>query len=242
MRVGVLGAKGFLGSKIVCVLEQDHSVVSITRDNYSNYKGEHFDVFINVAGNKFNYWANQFPNKDFRGSTVLVYDSLFDFKIDKYIFISSIAIYDDKSVYGFNKTLSEQIITRHSSDYLILRCCSVIDVGEDKGIVADIINNKPLFVSADSGIQFITRSALVDFVKNLIHRNIKKEFFNIGGLGVAIIGDIEVMINSPILYEPNAQYRHYEMDVSELAKIVSLKTSYEYVEEIVREGVFVDES
>jgi nucleoside-diphosphate-sugar epimerase len=242
MKIAVLGAKGFLGSEIVSVLGEDYSVVPITRDNYSNHKGEHFDVFINVAGNKFNYWANQFPNEDFRVSTMPVYDSLFDFKIDKYIFMSSIATYDDNSIYGFNKILSEQIIIRHSADYLILRCCSVIDTGEDKGLVADILNNRPLFVSADSEIQFITRHALVDLIQRLIITKIKKESFNVGGQGAARIGDIENITNNTILYEQTAQYRHYEMDVSELAKIVSLKTSHEYVEEIVRKEMCINES
>lgn len=229
MKIGVLGAKGFLGSRLVDVLP---NVTPITRENYDEHRGKTFDVFINVAGNKFNYWANQFPNEDFKASTLPVYNSLFDFKINKYIFMSSIAVYDCNSHYGFNKILSEDIIKRHAADYIILRCCSVIDKSSDKGIISDAVNSNPLFVSSESKIQFITRDALANIIKTLINLDIKNDLFNVGGIGAIRIGDIETVIGKDVLYQDGAQERHYEMDVCELATIVKLKTSYEYVEDI----------
>jgi len=234
MKIGVLGAKGFLGSNITTALRDKHTITSITKDNYSTYKNNSFDIFINTAGNKFNYWANQFPNKDFKISTLPVYDSLFNFKINKYIFMSSTATYDSDSHYGFNKILSENIIKRYASDYIILRCCYVIDKNIDKGIISDIINDIPLFISADSTMQFITRDGLSNIIKNIIDLDISNSSFNVGGIGAIKIKDIEDIIGKKLLYQTNAQERHYEMNIDKLSAIVKLKTSYEYVKDIIQ--------
>ena len=233
MKIGVLGANGFLGTEMVNTLAKNHCVISITRDNYLKHKGEFFDVFINVAGNKLNYWANKFPQEDFKISTLLVYESLFDFKIDQYIFMSSIAAYDIKSHYGFNKFLSEEIIKRHSKNYLIFRCCSVIDKNMDVGIINDMLKGVPLFVSGDSLIQFITKEAVAIIINDLISTNIKNKLFNMGGIGAVKIEDLSSVVDRPLVYQKGAQKRHYEMDVYELGKAVNIKTSYDYVNDII---------
>ena len=232
MRIGVLGANGFIGKEIINVFD-GFDVVPITRDNYLQYKDNFFDVFINVAGNKLNYWANQFPQKDFKVSTSLVYESLFDFKINQYIFMSSIAVYDTSSHYGFNKLLSEKIIKRYSKNYLIFRCCSVIDKNMEVGIISDAKKEIPLFVSSDSRIQFITKNAVVNIIKNLILVNIKNKLFNMGGRGTVEIGDLGPLVGKSLIYQPEAQKRHYEMDVSSLESVYELKTSYDYVKDVL---------
>lgn len=233
MKIGVLGANGFLGSEIINVFGTEWYVIPITRANYMQHKGDFFDVFINVAGNKLNYWANKFPQEDFKASTLLVYESLFDFKIDQYVFMSSIAVYDTASHYGFNKILSEKIIKRHSKNYLIFRCCAVIDKDMDIGIISDVIKGVPLFVSSDSQIQFITKNAVANILKDLICTNLKNKLFNMGGVGTVKIGDLETLIHRPIIYQPTAQTRNYEMDIHELEAVVKLKTSYEYVNDVI---------
>jgi len=233
MKVGVLGANGFLGSEMVRVLGEDHTVVSLTRDNYLQYKGTSFDVFINMAGNNKNYWANKFPQEDFKGSALLVYDNLFDFKIDKYVFMSSIATYDINSHYGFNKTLAEEIIRRHSNNYLIFRCSATIDRCMKIGILNDILKGIPLFISGDSQIQFITRNAVANIIKDLMSTDVYNRTFNMGGVGAVTISSIESIVGHSIIYDSAAKKRHYEMDVCELNELFKLKTSYEYVEDIV---------
>lgn len=233
MKIGVFGANGFLGSKIIDGVDNAYDIIPITRDNYTKYKGTKFDIFINVAGNKKNYWANQFPQEDFKISTVPVYDSLFDFKINKYIYMSSIATYDKNSHYGFNKILSEEIIKRHSENYIILRCCAVIDKDMEIGIINDVLTEIPLFISVDSQIQFITREGVVNVIKTLLTNNVKNKLFNVGGIGTIKIGDLEKLTGKTIIYQKNAKKRYYEMDISELQKYVTLKSSRSYVKDIL---------
>jgi nucleoside-diphosphate-sugar epimerase len=233
MKIGVFGANGFIGSKIVDTLVSKYEIVPITRDNYSNLKGDSFDVFINVAGNKRNYWANQYPQKDFKVSTIPVYSSIFDFKIGQYIFMSSIAVYDKESHYGFNKILCEEIIKRHSKNYSILRCCTVIDKGMEIGIINDVLTRVPLFISADSRVQFITREEIANVVMTLLTSTIKNKVFNVGGVGTVKIGELEGLTGKSIIYQLDAEKRHYEMDISELETIIKLKTSYEYVSDVL---------
>lgn len=228
--IGVLGANGFIGSSLL-----KNGVISITRDNYKYIKDKNFtfDIFINAAGNNLSYWANQFPNEDFIKSVNPVYNSIFDFNIKKYIYISSIATYDDNSSYGFNKIISEEIIKKHCKDYLILRCCNVIDVSSSAGVIFDIKNNIPLFITKDSKIQFITRKGLADVIYKLIDLNITNKVINVGGLGSVSAAEIEEILGKKINIKQDAKYRKYEMDVSELDSIISMKTSKEYVMDIL---------
>lgn len=233
MKIGILGGEGFLGSKLVEELGKEHETTSITRWSYFSCAKDLFDIFINAAGNNRNYWGNQYPNEDFKVSTQLAYDSLFHFQFSQYIFLSSIATYEKQNHYGFNKLLSEQIITRYSSNYLILRCSAVIDKTREIGFISDAIKGIPLGVTADSEIQYVTRDAFVDIVKTFVTKGFKKEIYNVGGLGTIKIGDLEEMVGRPLVFKKDAQKRYYWMDVSELEKQFDLKYSYEYVKEVI---------
>lgn len=234
MDIGILGANGFLGSVIVDRLKEKHNVTPITRENYLEVKNQKFDTFINVAGNKKSYLANQYPAEDFKVSTLPVYESIVDFKFDQYIFMSSIATYDNTSQYGFNKILSEQIIKRFVANHLILRCCAVIDKSSEIGVIADIKTNKPLFVSPTSTYQFITRAELANVIFNMLLHRLEGETINVGGLGSVEIQDIEKIINRPIIYKEQTIERHYEMDVTRIRQICrKIKTSEECVKDIL---------
>jgi nucleoside-diphosphate-sugar epimerase len=228
MRIGILGGKGFLGSAVSSYLKDNHSVVVIARDNYNDLKGEKFDIFMNFAGNKYGYIANSRPNYDFSISTQLVYDSIFDFKYNKYILISSISVYDQVSHYGFNKKISEDIVQRYCNDNLILRLCSIIDKTNTTGIIPDIINDKPSFASPDSEYQFISRKGLCEVISYLLDKN---GIINIGGKGCVKIHELFNILNKPSLYKENSVNRSYVMDISLLESYLAVKTTKEYIEE-----------
>jgi hypothetical protein len=81
------------------------------------------------------------------------------------------------------------------------------------GIINDAINGIPLFVSSDSRIQFITKDAVVNIVKNFAFSGAKNKVLNMGGIGAIEISDIENIIGCPLIYQDNVLKRHYEMDV-----------------------------
>lgn len=231
MKIAIFG-NGFIGSFLHQRLPVE--TILITRDNYHEHVGNTFDVFINCAGNNKAFLANQEPHIDFIKSVSSVYNTFFDFKIDKYMYLSSIAVYDNDSNYGFNKTIAEEIIQRYSSNYIIYRTCTTIDKSSNIGIVADIVNNNPLFVSANSKIQFITRQAILEVINESLKMEQTQKVYNLGGIGSVQIRDIENIINRSILYKPVTTDRIYEMDVSLTVKDFNfIKTTNEYVKDIL---------
>jgi hypothetical protein len=59
---------------------------------------------------------------------------------------------------------------------------------------------------------------------------------NIGGVGSVTIDELQGIVGRKAIIQNEAKYRDYEMDVGELAKLTSLKTSEEYVVDALEGG------
>src|SRR5579884_3877497 len=129
MKIGIIGANGFLGKTLAQRFTLLGQVYGITRQNYEHFKQESFDVLVNADGNSRRYCANQNPVEDFEASVKSVYRSLFYFNTERYVFISTSDVYplqgnentrEDIGVdqvlspYGFNKLLAERIVRNYS--------------------------------------------------------------------------------------------------------------------------------
>ncbi|RJQ29494.1 NAD-dependent epimerase/dehydratase family protein [Candidatus Parcubacteria bacterium] len=251
LTIAVLGGHGMLGADLVKFLGTRYSVTPITRENYSAHKGGEFDVFINANGNSKRFWANQHPYEDFLASTVSAYDSVVDFKFRKYVYISSIVVYEDPSglsgtieereinpsnlqPYGFHKYLSELIVRHAAKDYLILRCPIVLGSSLKKGTFYDILNGRPLFVTLDSKLQLITTRAVAEIIAVLLERGTSRAVFNVGGLGTFPLKEASRYFGRPVVVSENAEKQIYEMDVSKVRAIYPLKKSEEYLQEFLK--------
>ena len=202
MKIGIIGANGFLGKVLQLKLaEYFNEVVGITKVNYTSYLGK-YDIIINANGNSKKFWANNNPVKDFDSSVVSVYKSLFDFPCSKYIFISSADVYthpvvrpvetcqiDDTTLspYGFNKLLAENIVRKYAQSFLILRSSAIVGKDLVKGVVKDILSGNELFVTPDSCIQCISNEAVADIIKELLFIQVKDTTINIGGIGTTSV-------------------------------------------------------
>ena len=234
MKIGIIGANGFLGSVLYSILSKEYTdVVGVNRQNYNSCVGN-YDVIINVNGNSKKYWANNNPLKDFDASTVSVYKSMFDFPCNLYIFISSADVYR-KSAYGFNKLLAEAIVREYQENFIVLRCSAIVGKGLKKGIIYDVMNGSDLFVTKDSCIQFISANDISAIIKRLLNSGVKNTAIDVGGCGTTSMSYIESLLNSELVFSPQATCQHYEMNVNKLKKIFSLKTSNYYVKEIINE-------
>ena len=229
--IGIIGSDGFLGNYLHNNIKNS---IGINRYNYNDYKDIKFHTLINANGNSKMYWANNNIIEDFDKSTTSVYKSINNFKFEKYIYISSEAVYNNINMkekdiintsaltpYGFHKYLSEQLIKKYCNNYLILRCSALLGYNLKKGIIYDIINNIPLYLNEDSKIQFINIREILNIInipklKNLI--------INVGGKGSVLIKDI---YNGE--YNLLTTYGHREMNVSYLNSIIKLNTSAYYV-------------
>ena len=253
MKIGIIGTNGFLGCRLYSDMVNSYgSVIGITRENYKECLGT-YDIIINANGNSRKYWANNNILEDFSASVVSVYNSIFDFSCGLYVYISTADIYSQpthykptediyikhkqQSVYGFHKLLSELVVKKYQTNSIILRCSAIVGENLKKGVIYDAIKGFDVFVTEDSCLQFISSKEIVNIIKQLLDNNIKNITINVGGCGVVSVKQIADMVNSKLIFSPQAAYQYYEMNVDKLKKMFPLKTSKYYVEEITNEGM-----
>lgn len=239
-----------LGSDLVKYLSQFFSVTSISKENYSQFINHSFDVIVNANGNSKRFWAIKNPLEDFTASTVSVYKSLFDFKFNTYVYISSSDVYVNHSSsdstsenqiqdssklssYGLHKYLSERIVENYCKSYVILRASMLLGQNLKKGPIYDIINKNPLFISKASRLQMISTKEVANTITFLIDKKIDQGILNTGGEGVVDFEKIQSYFSTPISFQDKNETQIYEMNVSKLNKLFPLKSSEEYLREFL---------
>src|SRR5262245_11407381 len=133
----VLGGTGLIGSAICERLRQAGcAITALNSKNYSAHLGTTADVLINCNGNSYRYKAAKDPRWDFEAIVLSVEKSLFDFKYERYFYVSTIDVYDeigdlsrtreDVAIhperlhpYGFHKWLAERLVERFAEHSLI---------------------------------------------------------------------------------------------------------------------------
>jgi len=94
----ILGGQGFIGSGIASACEsagREYTIVDL--HNYESFRGKKCRILINAAGNSKKFLTAQDPIRDFDASVRSVRTSLVDFACEKYVLISSAAVYPDSS-------------------------------------------------------------------------------------------------------------------------------------------------
>lgn len=242
----VIGGNGLVGKSLVQWLNLNNKeVLSINRENYNQFIGSECSVLINANGNSFRYKANDDPLWDFEESFLSVHRSIYDFKFDKYVYMSTVDTYNclddinknsEKTViipelldyYGFHKWQSEKLIQRYCDDYLILRLGSIIGENMKKGPVYDIINQNSLNVSLESKLTFINSENIPEILSKIISLNLKNQIFNITGLGYIEVNDIKSIFNEIKVNKDSKTY-NYNINITKLELIAKMRSSKEIV-------------
>jgi len=231
-KIGILGGKGFVGSELAKALEKDYKVVVIDRENYKLHLEEHFSIFINANGNSRKYWAEENPKDDFQASVVSVYNTLKDFRFDKYIYISSIDVYHPETVYSRNKILAEEVLQTNlkPTEILILRLGAVIGKEMKKGALYDAINSGKLYVTKDSELQFINIEEIKKFIQLAVTKRYYGMLLDIVSTDSLIASDLEGLLGKKLAYGKSKQV--YKVS-THTPYIYPLKTAREYVQEVI---------
>lgn len=205
----VIGHKGLIGGAIYKkLLSEDCKVIGITKeDSVAPYKTIDFDIVINANGNSKRFKAKDDPYEDFIESSVSVYKSINDFKFNKYIYISSVDAMRDNT-YGFHKKISEDIISHHCKNYLILRCCVVLGKNMKKGVVKDIIDGSRVFLTPNSESQYITNEEVSNIVLDSIINDIQGTKI-VSTKNSINVEDIGKLLNKEIFYSDQLKENHY---------------------------------
>jgi len=125
------------------------------------------------------------------------------------------------------------MVRKYAPLYLILRCSAFVGKDMKKGAVWDLMEQRPLFVTMDSRLQFISASEISDIIKGLIAGDVFNDTFNVGGIGAVSLRDLANSVNKDAFVQAEAERQVYEMDVSKLKKIYPLKSSAEYIQECI---------
>ena len=166
MKIGIIGAKGFIGSEISHRL-QKYEIYPIGKEGWAK---QYYDLIIDADGSSKKYLAEDEPLKDFKASvdSVIYHTNALDY--DKYIYLSTIDVeYYQESNYGFHRKIAEDLIKKYCSNFTIIRLCSVIGHSAIKGVVRDILYHDKIYTKKSSTIQLISLKEVVSNILLIIN-------------------------------------------------------------------------
>lgn len=248
----LIGHRGFIGSAIADHLEsRGVRHVRVGRDNYEDMRGHEADLVINAAGSSDRRRARSDPHADFAANVAATMASLFDFRCDRYVLISSVTVYPDMSdpdatheaaeidagrlePYGYHKYLAESLVRRYASSWLILRLGPLVGPGLRKNPLYDLVAQRTLFVSPRSSYSYIDTRTVAAIVWDLrAHSN---EIFNVCGLGYVGLDQVARELSIPL---PDNLLRlpeeHVHINNEKLGGVLTVPTSMEAIRRFVEE-------
>lgn len=208
----VLGGKGFVGSAIVrAAARHGWDAVPAGKSDLAGLAGRSWDLVINANGNSKKYLSDRDPNLDFDLSVQSVAHSLTNFPTPRYVFLSTVDVYPDKSDpanntedsvidparlsrYGFHKWLAEQLVRFGAKDWLILRMAGFVGAGLKKNPIYDLLTGGTLRVHPDSAYQYQDSDALADRIFSLVAKGVNRTIINAAGDGLITPRDVAAMI------------------------------------------------
>lgn len=243
-KILITGGSGFIGKRVKnSLLENDYEVITLGRSKKEDITLDLSDEslrkqIVSIEPNVVCHFAsgsgirNANDNKELEYKNVVIGTSnllnsikQLDYKLDKFIYLSSQAVYGlpdyipvdelhptkPSSVYGENKLLAEDLIKKSNVNYLIFRVSSIFGPDQDfkkSGVIASFIeklkNNKPpvVFNSLSSFIDLIYVDDLVSLiVLSVINNQIVNEVLNVGA---GFPTTLEEILNVLYKYYPSA--------------------------------------
>ena len=231
----VMGGEGLLGSSVIRLLKKKKETYKIiTKKNYNIYKNKKCSVLINMNGNSSKYIANTFPKYDFYKSVMTVLNSIFDFKYNKYIYISSGDVYEKlnktseslkincpRNFYGKNKFLSELIVKFYCKNWLILRPGSIIGINAKKGLIFDLIKNKKVYSNINSSYSYLSSDTFAKILLRISKKN--NQIYNISGNGTINNKKLRKLIQSKSHFDNLKKIESYVLKNNKIEKILKKK-------------------
>lgn len=241
----ILGSTGLIGSALAAHLQgRGERVLGVSSSTYRERIGAAARVLINCNGNSSRYRANQDPAWDFEASVTTVQRSLFDFRYDRYVYCSTVDVYDavddparthEEAVirseqlipYAFHKWVAERLVRRYAARSVILRLGSVLGPGLKKNPVYDLANGQPVHMSLDSAPTFIDTDTIAQALDAILARGAEQEIFNVTGTGSMPLRRIAAQAGVEARVAPGAEgttYR-YQINTDKLQRLIALPSA-----------------
>ncbi|MCP4811169.1 MAG: NAD-dependent epimerase/dehydratase family protein [Planctomycetaceae bacterium] len=253
----ILGGRGFVGSGVaVAAREAGWDVTVAGRAEVAGLSGARFDVVINANGNASRFRAEQDPWFDFEASLVPVYHSLFDFEYERYVFLSTVDVYNDTEssqgtreetlidplalgAYGFHKRQAELCVMRTCPKFLVLRLGQMIGSGLKKGPVYDIINDQPLWIDPTSRLPFMNTTNVGRVLFQLLGADVDSQVFNVCGRTSIEFSRVMELVPTVSSQQESLEsaVQVYEVATDKLEKICSVPDSWDEIKTFVSEAL-----
>ena len=139
--LAIIGHSGFVGGNVFNYLKKKNFKISkFNSKNISSiYKKKyHSLIFAGLPATKWKINLN--PKKDIKNIKKIL-QLLKTTKVDKFILISTIDIYNGKEPYGFNRLNFEKKISKIFNNLVIIRLPALFGPGLKKNIVFDLLHN-----------------------------------------------------------------------------------------------------
>jgi nucleoside-diphosphate-sugar epimerase len=172
--LAIIGHTGFVGGNVLNHFKKKK--FKISKFNSKNIKNIHKKKYHSLvfAGLPATKWKiNLNPKKDIENIKKIL-KLLKTIKVDQFILISTIDIYNHKEPYGFNRLNFEKEISRIFNKLIIIRLPALFGPGLKKNIVYDLLNNNEVYkINPNSYYQWLDISNLNIEIDKILN---KKKF------------------------------------------------------------------
>jgi nucleoside-diphosphate-sugar epimerase len=252
----IIGATGLIGSAVAAHLARSgHRVIAVNSANYAQHVGASADVLINANGNTYRYKANRDPRWDFSASVVSVENSLFDFSVGLYVYVSTIDVYHDRGdrtanaetsaidvtkldAYGFHKFLAERLVQKFARRSIVARCGTAIGPGLKKGPIFDIVSRLPVHVSPASTLSLIHAGEFARAVVALADLADPPAVVNVTGTGFVSVAELAEMARADLTLAAGACENVYRYDINNdlLRRIMDIGTTRDMAQRFLNDN------
>jgi len=206
-----LGAKGFIGnailraSKVTC---PDEEWIGITHENYQLWKGYKFNKFVFAGGSASKELCEDWSYA-YDINVKQVKQSINDFPCEKFIYVSSQAVYmsscvcpdeevkideTELSKYGKSKYLGELAVREMATNFVVFRPNGFSGPGLKKNAVFYMAQPEPLlYYDWDSYAQYLHVDTFADILLNLSQRY-KNEIFNLTSPDIINMRSVAILL------------------------------------------------
>lgn len=213
-------------------------------------KKEGVDIIIHCAFNSSQRVTSD-SLYEYIKDNVFLTKELIDIPHKRFIFISSIDVYpnDNKKhredeiidtnsvqgIYALTKLISESLVKNRSSNYLILRCSSLLGKYSRKNSLIKIIKEESpiLTLSPNSSLNYILHADVLKFIQSAIKNNLQGTY-NVASSENITIFQAAALINKKIQFG-SFTYNAGKVNTKKIIKIspVFKKTSKEVITEFL---------
>jgi len=196
--VAVIGANGFVGSKICQHIESNSGfrLIPVVRGESIRKAISQCDTVIHAANPSKRFYAEKNPNEDYLESvekTKLI--KKYTNSKKKIILVSSISARTEKNtVYGRNRRDCELIL--ESSNALIVRLGPMFGEGKTVGALNDLIHNNNVYVSSKTKYAYVNIDYNANKIVSFINDPLLNGYIELGSKKGISLKELKKIIGS----------------------------------------------